>query len=73
MTLLAGRLHVFKFPGASTIRSNTVIGLELSKENLLQHRSCDPEAHRLRVRVRSGHIFFLPCVSMYAFFFKFTC
>ena len=38
--LLAECLHEFKFPGASTIRSNTVVGLEPSKENLLQNRSC---------------------------------
>ena len=62
------RLHEFKFPEASTIRSGTVIGLETSKENLLQHRSCGTVAPRLRVRVRSGHDFFLPCVILYAGF-----
>ena len=66
--LLAERLHEFKFPGASTIRSNTVVGPEPSKGNLLQHRSCGPVAHRLCVRVRSGHDFFLPCVIMYVGF-----
>ena len=48
------------------MRSNNVVGLESSKENLLQHRSCGPVAHRLRVRVRSGHDFFLSCVIMNA-------
>ena len=59
-TLLAECLHEFKFPWASTIRSNTVVGREPSKENLLQHQSFGPVAHRLRVRVRSGHDFCLP-------------
>ena len=59
-------MQEFKFPGALTIRSNTVVGLEPSKENLLQHRSCGPVAHRLRVRVRSDHDFFLSCFIMYA-------
>ena len=45
-----------------------VIELQPSKENLLQHRSCGPAAHRLRVRVQSGHDFFLPSVIMYAGF-----
>ena len=64
---MAERLHEFKFPGASTIRFYAVVGLEPSKENLVQHRSCGPVAHRLRVQ-RSGHDFFLPCVIMYAGF-----
>ena len=63
ITLLAERLQEFKVSGASTIRSNTVVGLEPSKENLLQHRSCGP--------ARSSSIgsrFFPPCVIMYAGF-----
>ena len=68
ITLLAERLHEFKFPGASTIRSNTVVGQEPSKENFFTASIMWPGSSSA---TRSSSIrsrFFSPlCHSVYGF------